>query len=104
MIDSGRLPDAAFCTNDLLAIGVLRAFAAAGIAVPGQVRVVGYDDLDRVHDLPIPLTSIRQPNYQLGYRGSELVIAEIETPDHPHERLVFGPELVQRATSAPAAR
>jgi LacI family transcriptional regulator len=102
IIDSGRLPDAAFCTNDLLAIGVLRAFAAAGITVPGQVRVVGYDDLDRGHDLPIPLTSIRQPNYQLGHRGSELVIAEIETPDHHHERLVFDPELVKRATSTPS--
>jgi LacI family transcriptional regulator len=100
MIDSGRLPDAVFCANDLLAIGVLRAFAAAGVSVPDQVRIVGYDNLDRGHDLPIPLTSIRQPSYQLGHRGSELVIAEIEDSAHQHERLVFGPAVVPRATSA----
>jgi len=101
MLATGRLPDAVFCTNDLLAIGVQRAFRQAGVAVPKDVAVVGYDDIDRAGDVPIPLTSIRQPMYQLGHKAAELLLAEITAvAGHQHQRVLFDPVLVPRASTA----
>lgn len=92
---------AVFCTNDLLAVGVQRALTRAGVSIPEDVAVVGYDDIDRASDLPIPLTSIRQPQYDLGHVAGNLLINEItERQDHEHERIVFQPTLVPRASTA----
>ena len=94
------LPDAVFCTNDLLAIGVLRGLLSAGVEVPGRVAVVGYDDIELAADAPIPLTSVRQPKYELGRRAARLLLTEIEEGDrHRHQRIAFDPELIVRASS-----
>ncbi len=101
MLAAGLLPEAVFCTNDLLAIGVQRAFRQAGVVVPQDVAVVGYDDIDRAGDVPIPLTSIRQPMYKLGHKAAELLIAELTAgAEHEHQRVLFDPVLVPRASTA----
>jgi LacI family transcriptional regulator len=63
---AGRKPTAVFCTNDMLALGLLRRLGQAGVAVPGDLAVVGYDDIEFAADAAVPLTSVRQPKYQLG--------------------------------------
>lgn len=95
--------DAVFCTNDLLAIGAERALAAAGVRVPDDVLVVGYDDIELAGEAAVPLTSIRQPTYELGRAGTELLLREIaDGRDHQHEKRVFSAELVVRSSSSPA--
>jgi LacI family transcriptional regulator len=94
------LPDAVFCTNDLLAIGVIRGLTQAGVRVPDNIAVVGYDDIDLAAEGPIPLTSVGQPKYGLGYRAAQLLLAEIEEGDkHRHQRIAFDPELTVRSSS-----
>ncbi len=100
---SGR-PTAVFCVNDLVALGVLQALTQEGIDVPGDVAIVGYDDIDFASAAAVPLSSVRQPRQQLGRAGAQLLVEEAEDPDHRHRRVVFSPELVVRASSAPAAR
>ena len=96
-------PTAVFCTNDMLALGVLRRLGQAGLPVPGELAVVGYDDIDFAADAAVPLTSVRQPKYQLGRAAAELLLDEADRPaEHKHRRLVFTPELVVRASSSPA--
>lgn len=98
-----EIPKQVFCTNDLLAIGVLRALRKAGVSVPVDVAVIGYDDIERASDLPIPLTSVSQPQYQLGAKAINLLLAEIETNGtHRHEQVVFQPSLVERSTTSPS--
>jgi LacI family transcriptional regulator len=100
-----RRPTAVFCTNDMLALGLLRGLGQAGVAVPGDLAVVGYDDIEFAADAAVPLTSVRQPKYQLGRAAAELLLDEADRPDeHEHRRFVFKPELVARASSGEAGR
>jgi LacI family transcriptional regulator len=94
-----------FGTNDMLALGLLRRLGQAGVAVPGDLAVVGYDDIEFAADAAVPLTSVRQPKYQLGRAAAELLLDEADRPgQHEHRRIVFKPELVARASSGAAGR
>jgi LacI family transcriptional regulator len=94
-----RRPTAAFCANDLLALGLLQNFITAGRRVPEDIAIVGYDDIDFAASAAVPLTSIRQPRQELGTKAAELVIDEADNPEHTHEHVVFIPEIVARAST-----
>lgn len=95
------LPEAIFCANDLLALGVLRALAQAGVNVPGDVLLIGYDDIDFTEAAAVPLSSVRQPTYQLGRIATELLLDECDDPGgHAHQQVMFQPELVVRESTA----
>ncbi|HEY1672305.1 MAG TPA: substrate-binding domain-containing protein [Streptosporangiaceae bacterium] len=96
------VPTAAFCTNDLLALGLLRRLSQLGAQVPGDLAIVGYDDIDFAADSAVPLTSIRQPKYELGQTAAQLIVEEADAPaEHEHRRFVFTPDLITRASSQP---
>ena len=104
LLGRGPRPTAVFGTNDMLALGLLRRLGQAGVAVPGDLAVVGYDDIEFAADAAVPLTSVRQPKYQLGRAAAELLLDEADRPgQHEHRRIVFKPELVARASSGAAA-
>ena len=93
------LPTAVFAANDQLALGLLRAFAEAGVRVPDDVSVVGFDDIEgSAHFFP-PLTTVRQEFRLLGRRCLEAVV-ELLAGDAPEPELVL-PSLVVRASSGP---
>ena len=94
-------PDAVFAVNDVLAIGVLQAFIGRGegLAVPKDVAIVGYDDIDFAASAIVPLTSVRQPSRLLGERAVELLIERLENPDLAVRNVVFQPELIVRDSS-----
>ncbi|MCO5988199.1 substrate-binding domain-containing protein [Actinoallomurus spadix] len=97
---AGGVPDAIFCANDLLALGVLRALAQAGVRVPDDVALIGYDDIEFSSAAAVPLSSIRQPTYQLGKIATELLLEECDDPSgHAHQQIMFQPELVVRESS-----
>jgi LacI family transcriptional regulator len=87
------------CANDLLALGVLRGLAGAGISVPTEIAVVGYDDVTFASMLSPALTSVRQPKYELGVTAAELLLEEASGSDHEHRSVRFEPELIVRASS-----
>ncbi|MDQ1735146.1 MAG: LacI family transcriptional regulator [Pseudonocardiales bacterium] len=96
-----RRPTAVFCANDLLAFGVLQVMTKQNLAVPGDVAIVGYDDIDFAAAAAVPLTSVRQPRTQLGQTATELLIEEAtDSTTHKHRQVVFSPELVVRESSA----
>jgi LacI family transcriptional regulator len=100
LLAEARRPDAVFCANDLLAFGVLQVMVRAGVRVPAELAIVGYDDIDFAAAAAVPLTSVRQPSRLIGRTAAELVIAETNLPDeHTHHRVVFTPELVVRESS-----
>jgi LacI family transcriptional regulator len=94
-----RRPTAAFCANDLLALGLLQQTIGAGGDVPGDLAIVGYDDIDFAAAAAVPLSSVRQPRQELGARAAALVLDEAADPGHMHQQVVFQPELVVRASS-----
>jgi LacI family transcriptional regulator len=92
------------CGNDLVALGAIRALRAKGIDVPGEVSVIGYDDIDFAQSASVPLTSIAQPKYQLGLAAAQLAIEECEDPSkHTHQRIEFQPQLIVRNSTAAVA-
>ncbi|MEU8569040.1 LacI family DNA-binding transcriptional regulator [Streptomyces pathocidini] len=95
-------PTAVFCANDLLALGVLQTLYGAGVRIPEDMALVGYDDIEFASAAAVPLTSVRQPAFRMGRTAAELLIAETgETTaaTHHHERIVLQPELVVRESS-----
>lgn len=100
-----RRPSAIICVNDLVALGVMRALARRSLAVPEQISVVGYDDLEFAGMLATPLTSVRQPRHPLGYAAADLLLKEsADGPDHQHRQVLFQPELIVRESSARRVR
>ncbi|CAM5286400.1 HTH-type transcriptional repressor PurR [Streptomyces griseomycini] len=71
-------PTAVFCANDLLALGVLQAMYAAGVGVPDDLAIVGYDDIEFAAAAAVPLTSVRQPAVTMGAMAAELLLEETE--------------------------
>jgi LacI family transcriptional regulator len=99
----GHLPSALVCANDLLALGAIRAILRAGLRVPQDVSIVGYDDIDFAANAAVPLTSVRQPKYELGYAAAQLVISEWgDPPSHAHQQVRFDPQIVVRESTGPA--
>jgi len=93
-------PTAVFCANDLLALGVLQSLYAAGVRVPEDMAIVGYDDIEFAGAAAVPITSVRQPAFQIGRTSAELLIEESNDADrHKHQRVVYEPELVVRAST-----
>lgn len=99
-LPAGHRPSGVVCANDLVALGLLQQVLKAGLSVPGDLAVVGYDDIAFAAAAAVPLTSVRQPRYELGVRAARLVLAEAADPDHLHESAVLVPELVVRASTA----
>ncbi len=97
-------PTAVFCANDLLALGVLQAMYAAGVKVPDDLAIVGYDDIEFAAAAAVPLTSVRQPAVTMGAMAAELLLEETEADGerHEHRRVVLQPELVVRRSSLSA--
>jgi LacI family transcriptional regulator len=93
-------PTAVVCANDLIALGVLQDMTRHHVDVPGELAIVGYDDIEFAAAAAVPLTSVRQPRVQLGEAAASLLIDEVENPDtHRHRQVVFEPELVIRESS-----
>lgn len=98
-LPAARRPTAAFCANDLLALGLLQQMVHLGLRVPEDVAIVGYDDIEFAAGAAVPLTSVAQPRHRLGRTAAELLLAEARDPDHTHQQVVFAPELVVRAST-----
>ncbi|HKN95979.1 MAG TPA: LacI family DNA-binding transcriptional regulator [Pseudonocardiaceae bacterium] len=100
----GDRPTGVCCANDMLALGVLQDMTRHHVDVPGELAIVGYDDIDFAAAAAVPLTSVRQPRVQLGEAAATLLIDEVERPaTHQHRQVVFEPELVVRESTTPAA-
>jgi len=96
----GEALTAVFAANDQMALGLLAAFHEEGLSVPGDLSVVGFDDLPESPYFTPPLTTVRQDFAELGRRGVELVLARLRGEDAHADPVV--PELVVRGSTGPA--
>ncbi len=92
------LPDAVICANDQMAIAVLQTLAGAGIAVPGDVAVVGFDDIFPASLCDPPLTTIHQPMRLLGERACARLLDRIANPGLRQKIELLPTELVLRSS------
>ena len=92
-------PSAVFCANDLVALGLLQQVVSTGQRVPEDLAIVGYDDIAFAASAAVPLTSVRQPRQLLGRTAAELLIDEVNNPEHRHQQVEFTPELIARTST-----
>jgi LacI family transcriptional regulator len=94
---------AIFCFNDIAAIGAIRALKDAGLSVPGDVSVVGFDDIQSAAYSTPSLTTVRQPLSEMGKRGAQVLLERIADREKPYpSEIVMAPELVVRESTGAA--
>jgi LacI family transcriptional regulator len=99
-----RRPDALFVASDTMAIGALRAIHDAGLRVPDDLALVGFDDTPLAARADPPLTVIRQPARQLGQIAVEILLESIDDPEAAPQCIVLPTELVVRASCGAIAK
>lgn len=93
---------ALFCFNDISAIGAIRALRDAGLRVPQDVSVVGFDDIQAAAFQNPGLTTVRQPLRRMGTMAAQTVLQRIQaTSDTACDQIVMEPELIVRSSTAP---
>jgi LacI family transcriptional regulator len=97
-------PTAVMCANDLLALGVLKGLVAVGTRVAQDMALVGYDDVTFASMLSPPLTSVRQPKYEVGASAARLLLEQFSGRSVHAHSLRFEPELIVRASSVGVPR
>jgi LacI family transcriptional regulator len=104
LLEKTREFTAIFCFNDIAAIGAIRALKDAGLAVPGDVSVVGFDDIQSAAYSTPSLTTVRQPLMEMGKRGAQVLLERIANRDkeYPSE-IVMAPDLVIRESTGAAS-
>lgn len=103
LLDSADRPTALFCSSDAIAVSVLNVARSLGIDVPGELSVVGFDDIAMASWPMLDLTTVRQPVPDQCEAAVRLLLAQIEGDPEPRTE-VFPVELVVRGTTAPPRR
>jgi len=104
-LPAAKMPDAIFAANDMMAVGCLFALTEAGLRVPDDVALAGFDDIPIARFVTPPLTTVRVRIADLGHAALEQLVARMEAPDAPPAPARTLPcEIVIRASCGHAAR
>lgn len=95
-------PDAVFIASDMMAFGAMRALREARLSIPDDIAIVGFDDIPGSDKTEPPLTTVRQPIYQMGSKAAEMLIDLIENPSQTPQKCLLGTELVVRESCGSA--
>ena len=108
-LDAGRMlsqrpaserPDGIFAAADALAAGCAQALLFAGISIPEEIAIIGYDDNHFTADHVVPISTVGQPGQEMGSIALQLLVDEIRNPNHRHETVILQPTLIARASTA----
>ena len=103
LLEKNRDFTAIFCFNDIAAIGAIRALKDAGLSTPGDVSVVGFDDIQSAAYSTPSLTTVRQPLLEMGRRGAQVLLERIANREKEFaSEIVMAPELIVRESTGPA--
>lgn len=102
LLESGERPTAILTSSDLVAVGTLKAFLSSGINVPGDMSIVGFDDILLSSYLHPSLTTVRQPKYEMGRIGTEILLQLLRggRDNIASSLVVIEPEIVERGSSS----
>jgi DNA-binding LacI/PurR family transcriptional regulator len=97
-------PTALLVGNSMMTLGAMEAIREAGLRIPDDVALVGYDDVPWSLAVTPPLTLVRQPAYELGQRGMELLLQRLRDPERSKTIMQLQPELVIRESCGAGSR
>jgi len=96
LLSFDNLPTAIYGGNDNVAIGALKAAHEAGLRVPEDIAIVGFDNVDIASYVTPGLTTIHQPRYEIGKRAMELLLKKIDNEEIDHGHIILEDELIIR--------
>ena len=102
LLQRGRHFTAIFCFNDMAAIGAMRAIREAGLRIPEDVSVVGFDDIEHAAFQTPSLTTVRQPLHHMGKLAAETLLSQIHSSMTPRPEIAVKPQLMVRESSGPS--
>jgi len=98
--DETHRPTAVISAADALASGCVQALIYAGIRVPDDIAIIGYDNNHFASDSVVPISTVGQPGHEMGRIATELLLEEIRSPgDHVHRTITLEPQLIARAST-----
>jgi LacI family transcriptional regulator len=100
LLDHARLPDAVICGSDLIALGIVRELRAAGVSIPGDIKVTGFDGILFSELSDPPLTTVRQPIQDIANEAVRLLQARIHGDRTAAQRIEIAPTLVVRRSTS----
>jgi DNA-binding LacI/PurR family transcriptional regulator len=101
ILNAKSLPTAVIVSNDMMALGAMQEFRAAGVIVPRDISVVGFDDITFAAFSEPPLTTICSPRTEIGRRAIEALMMTIERPSQTGMEIRIPTYLVTRSSTAP---
>ena len=96
LLMESQQPDAVFGMNDMMALGALRAILDAGLRIPEDMAVVGYDDMRFAEFTNPALTTVRAPEVELGHVAGEMLIDLIHGRSIPERQVLLETQLIVR--------
>jgi LacI family transcriptional regulator len=98
-MEGGFAPDAIIAATDMLAIGALKELNRRKVPIPGQVKIVGFDNISLAELVEPSLTTIAQPIQQMGIKAAQMLIEQIRNPGVPRQQVVMACEIVEREST-----
>lgn len=103
LLADGRQFTALFAQNDRMAVGCIRALREAGRQVPGDISVIGFDDMPLASYFDPPLTTVRQDTFSIGREAVRLLLAALEETEAPAQQVRLPVDLILRSSTQPVA-
>jgi DNA-binding LacI/PurR family transcriptional regulator len=98
LLDLPNPPTAVLVANNLMTLGALQMIHERGLSIPGEIALIGFDDMPWAASLRPPLTVVAQPVFEMGAAAARLLLARIENYNAPVQNLVFETQLIIRAS------
>ena len=96
LISCKELPDAVFCISDSCAIGAIRTLVEAGISVPGDISVMGFDNAEISKAFLPAVTTVQQPRYEIGYKAASLLLDAMRGEENRAVKITLPHEIIER--------
>lgn len=101
ILELEKLPTAVIAANDMMALGAMQEFKAAGMSIPRDISIVGFDDIAFASLCEPPLTTVCSPRVEIGRRAIEALMTTIERPNQPGVEIRIPTYLITRKSTAP---
>lgn len=99
LLQAPGAPTAFFCINDFIALGLMRHVLRCGLRIPEQIAIVGFDDIPLAPFMPVPLTTVAQPTFEIGSQAALLLLDQICGKETAAQTVVLPTALIVRASS-----
>jgi DNA-binding LacI/PurR family transcriptional regulator len=99
LFNNTKHPTAVFCYNDLVAMGLVNALIDLGYEVPGNISVIGFDNIPYGAHFRVPLTTVHVPVYEMGRQAAEMIIEQIDNGKPAQDKRYFDVKLIHRKSA-----